>query len=240
MKTADVIREMRPLQRKAAELLIADVMRGKTPGSVREAVDVYADELGSAVHFDNGAGWSGDLREAAIWTLLTNGFAKGKVVSLTKDGMLSSWVMDRMELEAAAAIEIEFGGNLALSVRAKDIVGQTKTLGTGARAVYVYTDSRLDALGDQCTKIGRHDRSGSGEVLQRVLVQYSTGNPGYPVLRAIARTDSDVDLETFLHRRFGKFRVLGGFGSEWFAVPYGEVIAAIEEQIRSESLSESR
>lgn len=233
MKTADVIRGMRPYQRKVAELLVNDVVGGEAPTSMADVIGRYADKLGEAVHFDTGTGWSGDLREAAIWTLLANGFAKGKVVALSKDGLLSSWVTDRIELEAAATIEIEFGGNRALSVRAKDIVGQATTIGAGPRAVYVYTDSRLDTLGDRCTKIGRHDRSGSGEVLQRVLMQYSTGNPGYPVLRAIARTDDDVVLETTLHRRFESYRITGGFGTEWFAVPYEDVIAAIDDHLAS-------
>lgn len=234
MKTADVIRAIRPYQRKVARMLIEDVARGDMPGSVAEVVTRYADRMGEAVAFDTGAGWAGDLREAAIWTLLANGFAKGKVVRLTKDRMLSSWSTDQIALEAAALIEIEFGGNRSLSEHAKEVVGQTMTIGAGTRAVYVYTDSRLDRLGDSCTKIGRHHRSGSGEVLQRVLQQYSTGNPGLPVLRAIARTEDDVALETALHRRFGASRITESIGAEWFEVPYAEVIAAIKEHLGSE------
>lgn len=215
-------------------MLIEDVARGDMPGSVAEVVTRYADRMGEAVAFDTGAGWAGDLREAAIWTLLANGFAKGKVVRLTKDRMLSSWSTDQIALEAAALIEIEFGGNRSLSEHAKEVVGQTMTIGAGTRAVYVYTDSRLDRLGDSCTKIGRHHRSGSGEVLQRVLQQYSTGNPGLPVLRAIARTEDDVALETALHRRFGASRITESIGAEWFEVPYAEVIAAIKEHLGSE------
>lgn len=229
MKTADVIRAIRPYQRKVARMLIEDVVRGDLPGSVAEVVTRYADRMGEAVVFDTGAGWAGDLREAAIWTLLSNGFAKGKVVRLSKDRMLSSWSTDQIALEAAALIEIEFGGNRALSEHAKDVVGQTMTIGAGPRAVYVYTDSRLDRLGDRCTKIGRHHRSGSGEVLQRVLQQYSTGNPGLPVLRAIARIEDDVALETALHRRFGARRITESIGAEWFEVGHEEVIAAIKE-----------
>ena len=231
MKSADVIRAIRPFQRTVASMLIEDVARGDMPGSVLETVNRYAERLGEAVPFDTGTGWAGDLREAAIWTLLSNGFAKGKVVSLSKDGTLSSWSTDQIALEAAALIEIEFGGNRALSEHAKDVVSQTTTLGAGSRAVYVYTDSRLDRLGDSCTKIGRHHRSGSGEVLQRVLQQYSTGNPGLPVLRAIARTENDVALETALHRRFGASRIKEGFGAEWFEVPYEDVISAIKEHM---------
>ena len=231
MKTADVIRAIRPYQRRVAPMLIEDVARGDMPSSVVEAVSRYADRMGEAVPFDTGTGWAGDLREAAIWTLLSNGFAKGKVVSLSKDGALSSWSTDQIALEAAALIEIEFGGNRALSEHAKEVVGQTMILGAGPRAVYVYTDSRLDRLGDSCTKIGRHHRSGSGEVLQRVLQQYSTGNPGLPVLRAIARTEDDVALETALHRRFGASRITQGFGAEWFEVPYEAVVAAIKEHM---------
>jgi hypothetical protein len=231
MKTSDVIRAMRPYQRKLAQLLIDDVVNGEAPLSIADTVSRYANRLGDALLFDTGTGWSGDVREAAIWTLLANGFAKGKVVRLSKAGILSSWITDRMELEAAATIEIEFGGNRALSVRARDIVGEATCVGAGSRAVYVYTDSRLDSLGDRCTKIGRHDRSGGGEVLQRVLMQYSTGNPGFPVLRAIARTDDDVALETALHRKFNEYRITGGFGAEWFEVPYEDVIAAILEHL---------
>ncbi|MBL9075441.1 GIY-YIG nuclease family protein [Tabrizicola sp.] len=228
MKTADVIRAIRPLQRAVAPLLIEDVTNGDMPTSVDEVIDRYADRIGAPFHFDDGKGWKDDIRSAAIWTLMRNGFAKGKVVHLSKDGMLSSWSTVRIELEAAVAIEIEFGGNRALSVRAKEIVAQATVIGEGSRAVYVYTDSRLDRLGDKCTKIGRHDRSGGGEVLRRILSQYSTGNPGHPVLRVIARTDREVGLETFLHRRFGSRRIENGFGAEWFSVPYEEVAIEIE------------
>ena len=228
MKTADVIRAIRPLQRAVAPLLIEDVTNGDMPTSVAEVIDRYADRIGAPFHFDDGNGWKDDIRSAAIWTLMRNGFAKGKVVHLSKDGMLSSWSKVRIELEAAVAIEIEFGGNRALSVRAKDIVAQAIVIGQGSRAVYVYTDSRLDLLGDRCTKIGRHDRSGGGEVLRRILSQYSTGNPGYPVLRIIARTDKEVGLETFLHQKFGPHRIENGFGAEWFSVPYEEVAQEIQ------------
>jgi Meiotically up-regulated gene 113 len=233
-KTADVIRAIRPYQRRVARMLIDDVTRGDMPGSVADVMERYADRMGVAVAFDTGTGWAGDLREAAIWTLLANGFAKGKVVTLTKDRMLSGWSTDRIALEAAALIEIEFGGNRALSEHGKKVVDQTMIIGAGSRAVYVYTDSRLDRLGDSCTKIGRHHRSGSGEVLQRVLQQYSTGNPGLPVLRAIACTDDDVALETALHRRFKAFSVRESIGAEWFEVPYAEVISAIREYFGSQ------
>lgn len=228
MRTADVIRAIRPLQRAVASLLIDDVANGDIPASVAEVIDRYADRIGAPMQFDDGKGWTGDIRSAAIWTLIGNGFAKGRVVHLSKDGRLSGWSQVRIELEAAAAIEIEFGGNRALSIRAREIVAKAKVIGQGPRAVYVYTDSRLDRLGDKCTKIGRHDRSGGGEVLQRILKQYSTGNPGYPVLRIIARTDREVSLETFLHRKFGPHRIEEGFGAEWFAVPFQDVASEID------------
>ena len=228
MKTADVIRAIRPLQRAVAELLIDDVTNGDPPGSVVDVINRYAERIGVPFYFDDGKGWIDDIRSAAIWTLMRNGFAKGKVVRLSKDGMLSSWSKVRIELEAAVAIEVEFGGNRALSLRAKDIVAQATVMGQGPRAVYVYTDSRLDSLGDHCTKIGRHDRSGGGEVLRRILSQYSTGNPGYPVLRIIARTDKEVGLETFLHQRFGHHRIENGFGAEWFSVHYEDVAQEIQ------------
>lgn len=228
MKTSSVIRMMRPYQRRLATVLIDDVVEGNAPSSIHEAIVRYADTIGEPVSFDTGKGWADDIRSAAVWTLCSNGFAKGGVVRLKPDGSLSSWSSDRMELEAAAAIEIEFGGNRALSERAKDIVRDVRVMGSGPRAVYVYTDSRLDALGDSCTKIGRHHFSGGGEVLRRILEQYSTGNPGLPVLRVIARTQTDVALEAFLHRTFRERQIVGGFGKEWFAVRYEEVVSAIE------------
>ncbi|WP_134682440.1 GIY-YIG nuclease family protein [Paracoccus ravus] len=235
MKTSDVIRLMRPYQRLVAPMVISDVVGGMAPRSFSEAISRYAGRMGESVSFDNGKGWSGDIREAAIWTLFRNGFAKGKVVKMSDDGTLTHWTENGMELEVAAAIETEFGGNRALSVRAKDIVRQAIILGEGAKAVYVYTDSRLDSLGDNCTKIGRHHLSGSGEVLRRILGQYSTGNPGYPVLRIIAKTDTEVALESFLHRAFRERRIEGGFGYEWFAVKHQDVLAAIEAFVRAES-----
>lgn len=235
MKHSDVVRMMRPYQRNLASLLVEDAAYGRLPTSVSDAISIYADRMGEPFSFDTGKGWADDIRSAAAWTLFRNGFVKGRVVKMTEDGTLSDWTANRMELEAAAAIEIEFGGNLALSVRAKDIVEKAIIIGSGPRAVYVYTDSRLDALGDNCTKIGRHHLSGSGEVLMRVLGQYSTGNPGYPVLRVIARTDHDVALETKLHRRFREHHISGGFGTEWFSVSSDDVIAAINDLMSAQA-----
>jgi hypothetical protein len=229
MKTSDVIRAMRPYQRAVAPLIIDDVLSGNVPSSVDEVISRHADKIGEAFDFDTGKDWAGDVRSAAIWALIGNGFAKGKVVRLNKDGSLASWSRSRLELEAAAAIELQFGGNRSLAVEAKKMVEQAIVHGSGERAVYVYTDSRLDRLGDSCSKIGRHHRSGEGEVLQRILRQYSTGNPGYPVLRIIARTDDDVSMETFLHSRFKNKKINEGTGKEWFEVSYTDVLLAIKD-----------
>lgn len=229
IKHSEVVRKMRPYQKRLLALLADDIVSGNPPASVEDAIAKYADLMGQPFTFDTGKGWADDIRSAAAWTLFRNGLAKGKVVKVADDGGLSCWATNPMEIEAAAAIEIEFGGNRSLSDRAKNIVANATVIGEGARAVYVYTDSRLDSLGDCCTKIGRHHMSGSGEVLSRILGQYSTGNPGYPVLRVIARTDSDVALETFLHRKFRDQNVSGGFGSEWFEVSHEEVVLAISE-----------
>lgn len=226
MKKSDVVRLMRPYQRVLSRLIIDDAVSGTAPSSVEEAIERYTEQMGKPFLFVAGD-WSGDIREAAIWTLLRNGFAKGKMVKMTADGRLFAWSGDRIDLEAASAIETEYGGNGALSARARDIVSQLKVVGAGSKAVYVYTDSRLDALGDHCTKIGRHHLSGGGEVLRRVLSQYSTGNPGLPVLRVIAKTDADVALESYLHKNFANDRIVGGFGTEWFAVPHHAVFTAI-------------
>lgn len=228
MKKSNVIRQMRPYQRRLAPMIIDDAISGVPPTSIADAIERYAEKMGEAFSFVAGD-WQGDIREAAIWTLLRNGFAKGKMVKMSADGELSRWSSDRTALEAAAAIETEFGGNRALTERARHIVSQVKVVGTGERAVYVYTDSYLDALGDHCTKIGRHHLSGSGEVLNRILTQYSTGNPGYPVLRVIAKTNAEVALESHLHRSFDEARISGGFGTEWFKVSHQAVLAAIKD-----------
>ena len=89
MTTADVIRAIRPLQRVVAELAIVDITNGNPPASVDEVIDRYTDRIGVPHYFDDGKGWKDDIRSAAIWTLMRNGFATGKVVHLSGDGTLS-------------------------------------------------------------------------------------------------------------------------------------------------------
>lgn len=230
LKHSDVVREMRPYQRRLAPLIIEDVLSGNPPETVVQAVERYMPKVGPSLLFDTQRGWSGDIREAAIYTLLHNGFKKGKAVRIV-DEVCCDWSTDETELLVAAEVEIEFGGNFSRSTRAKDIFENAKVIGSGSRCVYVYTDSRLDQHGDTCTKIGRHDRSGLGEVTGRILSQYGTGNPGYPVLRYIFRTEHEVKLEGFLHHKFKDCRAVEGLGTEWFEVRPDDVEAAVENQL---------
>jgi hypothetical protein len=215
-----------------AEWIIADVVAGNPPLNVQTAIDRYAQQLGAPHPFNTGPKWSGDLREAAIWTLIRNGFAKGKTVRVAKDGTLSNWQGTELELAVAAAVESEFGGSRALSLLATEIVKDTRSpFGARPEADYVYTDSRLDSLGGTCAKIGRHNSFGTGAILRCILQQYKTGNPGYPRLHLIAMTDDASGLEGRLHRRFAKQNIKGGFGTEWFKVSIDDIATAIKDEI---------
>ncbi len=231
MKKADVVSKMRPYQRIAAQRIIEDVLAGNQPSSILEAIARYKKgmDIGEDHAFDDGNGWNGDIRETAIWCLISNGFCKGGVVTESA-GILSQWSSDLAKLENAARIEIEFGGRLALSRRSKKMLADLQILGEkdAPKAVYVYTDSRLENLEDTCTKIGRHDHSGRGEVLARIISQYSAGNPGMPLLKYIFRTHDAVRLESELHQIFRSERIGtdNSFGAEWFGVTPQEICDA--------------
>lgn len=226
----EVVRRMRPLQRTAAKLLIEAVISGRNvPDSIDAATALVVDQLGSPWHFvTERAGWEGELREAAVYWLIVNGFAKGGAVR-RRERQLDGWTTDADILRTAAEIEYDHGGNARRAAIARDQAPSVEIIGEGERAVYVYTDSRLDQLGDVCTKIGRNSGSGLGEVLARIVEQYGTANPGKPRIHCICRTNDEYMLETELHTRFSGQRIWDGVGSEWFAVPVQTVRQAIQE-----------
>ncbi|MFY2823042.1 GIY-YIG nuclease family protein [Ruegeria sp. MALMAid1280] len=222
---SEIIRAMRPYQRKAADLIIADVVAGHSPCSVHEAQARYRDQLGEAIWIDNGKGWEGDIRDTSIYCLIKNGFAKAKTVKLCREtGLLTEWSSDRDRLTAAAKLEYEHGGNLRQTQLRERMLEDCKVFGQGKQAVYLYTDNLLEDLGFKCTKIGRHLSNELGSVADRVLSQYGTGSAGYPVLRYIVRTNDSVALETSLHRSFNKLRLKGAVGTEWFRADVEEVV----------------
>ncbi|WP_161489427.1 GIY-YIG nuclease family protein [Sulfitobacter sp. EhC04] len=234
MRKSDVVRRMRPYQEKLAQLMIDDICDGKLPTTIKEIQNRYRDHIGPELRFETNRGWNGDIRDAAIWTLVKNGFAKMGAVQLateTPDGhqTLEKWKVSREELHIAAQIEISYGGNRKTFARWTESARHTQVHYAGSGAVYVYTDSRLDHLGDVCTKIGRHEYSGIGNVRTRILQQYGTSTPGIPILWHIFRTDREKDLENHLHRKFSKMRITGGFGSEWFQVSPDEVFSAVRD-----------
>jgi hypothetical protein len=214
---------MRPFQRKAAELIINDVVNGNPPRSLSDAYARYFERMGAGFHFDTGKSWAGDIRQAAIFTLFENGFRKGKVVKISEDGNLQNWSLDRFALDLAARIEIEWGGNISHFEKTQHLGSMARIFGKGDRAVYIYTDSLLDAHSLPYCKIGRHNKAGLGEVYSRVLQQYGTGNPSVPILRYLLRTNNDVALEKQLHDAFAARRIRNGIGTEWFEVCHEEV-----------------
>ncbi len=233
---SDLVRKVRPLQKKVAPLIIDDAIAGRPPISVDCACQRYREALSGLVpsnarQYDAGPSAKGDIRELAIEWLIWNGFAKDKTVNLDDSGNLTNWIRDRNALEAAADLEIEHGSNRSWAELAKEMRKTCTVHGTGPRSVYVYTDSRLDRLGDKCTKIGRHHHSGIGDVAGRVAQQYATGNPGVPVLRFLFAVENDAALETYLHRHFKKNRIKDGVGKEWFEVSADEVAAAAQEYL---------
>ncbi|MCL6285793.1 GIY-YIG nuclease family protein, partial [Ruegeria sp. 2012CJ41-6] len=220
----DIIRAMRPIQRKAAALLISDVLANTPPSSVIEAQGRYREQLGEGGLVDDGRGWRDDIRDTSVFCLLRNGFAKGKAVTLHKsDQTLTGWSADEASLRQAAALETEYGGNLRQLKIRMAMVRDFETIGQGLEAVYVYTDSRLDQAGYACCKIGRHDSSDVNSVATRILEQYGTGSAGLPVLRYLLKTDDATALETKLHRLFSKHRLKDAFGTEWFGMNYRDI-----------------
>lgn len=221
LSKSEVVRRMRPLQRDLAERIIADVATGDGPRSIGEARDRYFKHIYFVGVFDTGQGWSGDFREAALWTLLSNGFAKGGAVVMQGEDL--AWkIRDRDALTTAAQIEMVFGGNRARMTRSIESLAQVRVAGTGAKSVYLYTDSILDEGNLHFCKIGRHHYSELGLILGRIVQQYGTANPGSPILRYAFRTNEDAALERRLHGRFHEFRV-DGTGSEWFRMSHEEV-----------------
>ncbi len=234
---SDLVRKVRPLQRIVAPLIIEDVIAGQPPSFVKVACKHYSEALSGRVpsnarQYDAGPSARGDIRELAIEWLLLNGFAKGKAVKFDGANTLTNWTSDRDALEVAADLEIEHGSNRSWAKLAEETGKTCEVRGAGPRAVYLYTDSRLDQLGDKCTKIGRHHHSGIGDVAGRVAQQYATGNPGMPVLRFLFAVENDAALETYLHRHFKDHHVKNGVGKEWFEVTAEEVAAAAQEYLK--------
>lgn len=219
---------MRPYQRKLAVWISDDVLRNDPPISYDDASSRYIDRLGEPRPFNTKSEWKGDIREAALWTLIHHGFAKFGAVKANQN-KFHDWVRDEATLATAAALEIEFGSNTGHLNLAPKIGPETVIFGEGPKCVYVYVDSRLYALGDKAAKIGRHDRSGQGEVIGRILQQYRTGNPGYPVLKYIFRTFNATSLEKHLHNKFRENQVHDGIGKEWFEVDLREICDAALE-----------
>lgn len=223
---AEAVRRMRLHQAALAEMIIADVVAGKPPASIPAARDRYCPQIRMAESplFDTRKNWSGDIRDAALWTLMLNGFARGGAVSVHGPDEALSWrTQDAQDLRKAADIEMVFGGNRARMERILASLNEVECFGTGGRAVYVYTDTVLDRSGLHFCKIGRHHYSEIGMVVARVIQQYGAGNPGQPVLRYVFRTDFDVKLETGLHRHFALSRGTGE-GNEWFEIRYADVL----------------
>lgn len=219
-----ILREMRPLQRQVSQAIVSDVLNDNPPSSRREAIDRYKTQLGAAVFFDDGKGWTGDLREAAIICLIHYGFKKAKVVHFDEEtDTLSNWSKSKDKLQNAAALEYEFGSNARRAKMLDELLDQCSVLGEGREAVYVDTDSLLDTLDIPYTKIGKHLSSELGSVASRVLDQYGTANPGRPVLRNVFKTADSSALETLLHRAFQEHRVKDGIGTEWFLVAHHAV-----------------
>lgn len=223
---SEIVRAMRPLQREAAEILIQDVLMGSPPLSITDALAKYSDQLGASKLFDNQKGWAGDIREAAIFCLIQNGFVKAQAVKISKeDGLLTDWLTDEEKLFDAAALEYEYGGNTRLIKVRKRSSAQAKFVGAGEQSVYVYTDSVLDSYGAILCKIGKHNSSEKSSVLGRIFSQYGTGNPGHPVLRLVVRTENAAKLEAVLHRKFAAERVRDVPGTEWFEMDPAQVEA---------------
>ncbi len=216
---------MRPLQRQAAPLVIADVVSGNGPSSIPQAVDRYAPMLGEPYVFVAGV-WQDDLRSAAVRCLIRYGFAKAGAVR-RRGEELCDWTLDLTELEVAASLETELGGNLTHATEIRRMVQEVVILGQGPEATYLYTDSVLDALGGVYVKIGKHVASDPASVAYRVLMQYGTGNPGRPVLRYILRCENAHRLEQTLHGYFAG-KSSDGIGREWFAVAVEDVRAQYE------------
>jgi len=231
-RTSDIIHAMRPFQRDAAELLVADVLAGNPPKSVEDAQARYRDLLGDGFWIDNGKSWRDDIRDTSVYLLIKNGFAKSKTVKLSKDtNVLTDWVFDKERLDHAARLETEHGGNLRQTRFRDELIGRCIVSGTGDQAVYLYTDDLLDRLGFSCSKIGRHLSSEIGSVVDRVLAQYGTGSAGFPVLRHIFRTGDSIALETELHRIFRNRQLKEAYGTEWFKVGFEEVAENAEKLI---------
>lgn len=238
IKKAEVIRRMRPLQNILADLIVLDVAGGNAPGSIADAIDRYCDKIGDACHFETNRDWSGDIRHAALHTLLVNGFAKGGVVRIDGDSL--SWTTrDADTLHRAAQIETMFGGNRARRDSTLESLNGVRTYGEGSRAVYVYTDSVLDRSNLTFCKIGRHHFAEPGMVLARIVQQYRTGNPSFPILRYIFRTNDDAGLEGALHQCFNEWRV-DGTGSEWFEMPYETVLPAAKALLAEQTRPDQR
>lgn len=222
-----VVAKMRPLQREVAERLIPEVSAGRAPASLRDIQQRYLSFLGAPFYFDNGKGWRGEIREAAIDCLIKNGFAKAHTVKANWETReLSDWTLNKADLQEAANLEILFGGNVRLSEARRAAFEAVRVEGEGDEFVYVYTDSLLSELNYDCCKIGRHNSSEKSAVLGRVFEQYGTGNPGTPELRLILCTNDAVSLEADLHKHFDSVRIHGVAGTEWFRCHYAKVAAS--------------
>ncbi|MCA0042412.1 GIY-YIG nuclease family protein [Celeribacter litoreus] len=224
MGHAAVVRAMRPLQRQALQLILADAELGNLPSSRSEAFARYSSKMGPGFSFDTRKGWAGDIRHAAIICLLEHGLIRGGALDYDEVAdALTNWITDVQALTDAGNLEIEHGGNSRLIEERKISSANTKFFGEGSECVYVYTDSILDRANFPCCKIGRHVSDDIGAVLGRVFGQYGTGNPGIPILRYIMRTNDAASLEIYLHRHFDRPRLRGGTGTEWFELLYTEV-----------------
>ncbi len=220
-----IVQRMRPLQKKAAELIISDILKGKSPVSIDGAIRKYALRLGDGFEFDTGKGWRGEIRETAIFCLINNGFKKAKVVE-EKSGKLSKWSNNENELRAGADLEILYGGLISNAALVQEITNAMHKwdLGDGPEAVYVYGDSVYDNYKVGFLKIGRHQSSEVSSVANRIIEQFGTGNAGKPIGKLLVKTPDAKGLETALHREFAKKRLTGGIGTEWFEVTIDEIL----------------
>ena len=223
---------MRPIQRRVAKMIIEDVLNRQPPDSIRDAQNRYRVRLGEGFLVDNGKGWKDDIRDTSVWCLIKNGFAKAGVVQLKPScevGTLSQWIAVEEQLRKAAELETEWGSNRR-QVEFGDLIREhCVVLGVGNESVYVYTDSRLDQLGDISCKIGRHESSDMSSVIGRVLDQFGTGNAGLPKLRYLIQTKDAIALETALHRAFSSARIRNAMGTEWFEIDYQLVVEQIDQ-----------
>ncbi|GHA53256.1 hypothetical protein GCM10008927_18810 [Amylibacter ulvae] len=222
----DIVRAMRPLQKRAADLIIKDVLNNNPPLNTDEAIARYRDQLGEGFWIDNGNGWDGDIRDTSIFCLIQNGFVKGGAVKHNKtNNELTEWSLDNEFLEYSADLEIIHGSNRRQAEMRDKAMQTHEFVGKGKEAVYTYTDSLLDELGHSYTKIGKHTSSDLGSVATRVLSQYGTGNAGIPRIRTIFRTDDAGQLETEFHRHMKSenLHVTDGIGTEWFEIDHTKV-----------------